>query len=295
MARRASDAHTAYPPHADAIANTRLVLAEPLACLLDPDMTSSRALPLLATGLVILAAVSACGLGSARPQAPGAPLVTAVEPAVHPPATLEVLALTPIPTLAPSPASPRPAIPESRRLTLEFPPLMRVGDSTRIRMQLEVDEMGNLTPTAVVEGNVVVGETVTIPNLYDTHRVFVEARLDLAGMEVSPAGLVREPLQPGLPVVFYWSIHPASPGVYQGAAWLYLHFIPLAGGEESRMPISVQFMDIEARSLWGLSGSAARSIGMIGSTVSAILGFPFMDDLLKWLWGKRKRIIERAG
>ncbi len=258
-------------------------------------MTSSRALPFLASGLVILAAVSACGIGSARPQAPGAPLATSVESAVQPPAAPEVPVLTPIPILAPSPASPRPAIPETRRLTLEFPPLMRVGDSTRIRMQLEVDETGHLTPTAVVEGNVVVGETLTIPNLYDTHRVFVEARLDLASMEVSPAGLVREPLQPGLPVVFYWSVHPDSPGVYQGAAWLYLHFIPLAGGEESRMPISVQFLDIEARSLWGLSGSAARSIGTIGSTVGAILGFPFVDDLLKWLWGKRKRSIERTG
>lgn len=166
---------------------------------------------------------------------------------------------------------------------------MRAGDSSRIRLQLEMDEQGNLTPTAIVEGNVVIGETVVIPNLYDTHRVMAEARLDLAGMEVSPSGLVSEPLQPGLPVTFYWSVHPETPGVYQGAAWLYLRFVPLAGGEESRIPVSIQLLDIEARSLWGLSGSAARSIGTVGSAIGAVLGFPFVDDLIKWLWRRRRR------
>jgi hypothetical protein len=179
----------------------------------------------------------------------------------------------------------QPAIPESRRLTLEFPPVMRTGDSTRIRLQLEVDDLGGITPTAVMEGNVVTGEIVEIPNLYETHNVIAEARLDMAGMEVQPAGTISEPLTQGLPVTFYWSVRPNESGNYEGTAWLHLRLIPKAGGAESRIPVSVQFLEIEANSFLGLvNGNMARGIGAIGSVIGSVLGFPFMDDLVKWLW-----------
>jgi hypothetical protein len=95
-----------------------------------------------------------------------------------------------------SPTS-QPAIPERRRITLEFPPQMRAGDSDIVRLTLEVDDLGNVTPTAEVGGNVVIGETVEIPNLYETHNVIAEARFDIAGMQVSPPGLTSQPLAQG--------------------------------------------------------------------------------------------------
>ncbi len=65
---------------------------------------------------------------------------------------------------------------------------MRAGvESDVVRLTLEVDDLGNITPTAQIEGNVVVGETIEIPDLYETHNVTAEARLDLAGMQVQPA------------------------------------------------------------------------------------------------------------
>jgi hypothetical protein len=203
------------------------------------------------------------------------------EPALPP-------ALIPTPTLVGSMS--QPAIPESRRLTLEFPLVMRTGDSTRIRLQLEVDEQGNITPTAVVEGNEVTGEVVEIPNLYETHNVIAEARLDMAGMEVQPSGPISESLLQGQPVIFYWSVRPEESGSYEGTVWLHLRFVPKGGGEGSRIPVSVQFLEIEARSFLGfLPGRAARGIGALGSVVGSILGFPFVDELMKWVWGKRKQ------
>ena len=185
---------------------------------------------------------------------------------------------------------PQPAIPESRRLTLEFPPVMRTGDSARIRLQLEVDDKGNITPTAIVEGNVVTGEVVEIPNLYETHNVVAEARLDMAGMEVQPPGTISEPLTPGNAVTFYWSVRPSESGKYEGTAWLHLRAVPKGGGDETRIPVSVQFLEIEAKSFLGfLRGGTARGIGALGSVVGSVLGFPFVDDFLKWIWGKIKR------
>ena len=87
---------------------------------------------------------------------------------------------------------PQPAIPESRQLTLEYPPNIRVGDSNMIWLTLEVDTLGNVTPTADVQGNPIIGKIVQIPNVYDTHNVFAEARLDIAGPNVQPPDIQSE-------------------------------------------------------------------------------------------------------
>lgn len=192
-----------------------------------------------------------------------------------------------IPTSVGVPEEPKPAIPESRLLTFEFPPEIRKGDSTRIRLTLEVDDRGNIVPTAEVEGNVVTGEIVEIPNLYDTHLVIAEAQLYLAGMEVQPPGIISENMLPGQSVTFYWIVRPEEAGNYEGMAWLHLRLVPRDGSEEMRIPVSVQFLEIKVKSLFGfLSGSAARGVGALGSVVGSILGFPFVDDLIKWFLGK---------
>ncbi len=67
-----------------------------------------------------------------------------------------------LPTSLPEPTG-IPAIPESRRLTLEYPSRMRAGNSDLVRLTLEVDNLGNITPTAQVNGNNVTGETIEIP------------------------------------------------------------------------------------------------------------------------------------
>jgi hypothetical protein len=261
-------------------------------------MVQSRNLYLLFAGLALIAVSLACGLGSAPESAAPPP---EEEPAAVEPAAPESTALPPAeesesPTSGPMPTStvsipvqPQPAINESRRLTLEFPPVVRTGDATRIRLQLEVDDRGNITPTAMVEGNVVTGEVVEIPNLYETHTVVAEARLDLAGMEVQPPGTISEPLSQGEAVIFYWSVRPPESGKYEGTAWLHLRFIPKDGSKESRIPVSVQFLEIEAKSFLGLlGGGAARGIGALGSALGSFLGFPFVDDLVKYVW-KRLR------
>ena len=181
----------------------------------------------------------------------------------------------------------QPALPERRRLTIEFPPRIRAGDSDLVRLTLEVDELGNLTPTAQLDGNVVTGKVVEIPNLYESHHVIAEARLDLAGMEVRPAELVSEALTPGNSVTFYWSVRPPDVGVYRGTIWLYLRFVDKQSGEESRNTLSAQIVEIESANLLGLSGEFARLTGLIGSMVGTIIGFPFFEDVLKLFLRRR--------
>ena len=233
--------------------------------------------PRIILGVVLMILLSSCGGAGAAP----------------PPASVETqpaLETTVIPTSQPSiiPTA-QPAIPERRLLALEFPPRIRAGDSDIVRLKLEVDDLGNLTPTAVVGGNVVTGDVIEIPNLYETHHVIAEARLDMAGMQISPPDLSSQTLLPGQSIMFFWSIRPDGVGVYRGTVWLHLRFVDKVNGEESRRAVSAQIVEIEAVNLFGLSGNFARSVGMIGSVVGAVIGFPFFEDIVKYLFKRKKK------
>jgi hypothetical protein len=154
---------------------------------------------------------------------------------------------------------------------------------------LEVDDLGNLTPTAEVEGNVIQGEVIQIPNLYDTHHVIAEARFDIAGLEVAPPDLISQPLSQGQSVTFLWSIRPEGAGVFRGTIWLFLRYVDKISGEENPMTVSAQSVDIEAVNFLGFSGSFARSFGAIGSVIGTVIGFPFLEDIVRFLFNRRRK------
>ena len=157
-----------------------------------------------------------------------------------------------------------------------------------MRLTLEVDDLGNITPTAQFEGNVVTGEIIQFPDLYESHHVVAESRFDIAGVEIQPSDLINVPLEKGQTATFRWSIRPSDVGVYRGTIWLYLRFVDKLNGQESRLTVSAQIVEIEAVNLVGLSGSAARTAGFIGSIVGTVIGFPFLEDIIKFLYSKRR-------
>ena len=233
---------------------------------------SSRNIVILSSPLMLILASIACA-GSVDSAAPAPPIVESTSQAAQP---TQIAAA--------------PAILETRRLTLEFPPKMRAGvEGDIVRLTLEVDELGNITPTAQIDGNVVVGETVEIPDLYETHNVTAEARFDIAGMEVQPPEAIMEPLKRGQSATFYWSIRPQDPGKYRGPVWLHLNFTDKSTGEESRIAVSAQIVEIEAVDFFGLSVNVARTTGVVGSIVGGVVGFPFIEDIIKFIFKRRRK------
>ncbi len=232
-------------------------------------MNKSRqpALLVFSVFALLLSLQLACGLGSSAPQRPAAALATRIA----------------VPTEAQSLQLP-PAVPETRLLVLEYPAAIRAGDSDVVRLTLELDESGNLTPTAEIQGNIIQGAVISIPNVYETHNVLAEARLDMAGVDVRPGDLVSETLLPRQKVTFYWSILPSEVGKYKGTVWFYLHFVPKVTGLESRQALSAQMIEIESTSFLGLRANLARWLGVAGTFISSVLGLPFLEGVLKWLW-----------
>lgn len=253
----------------------------------------ARNFSLFLAGLVLFGFSLACGesAGAPAPNSTVLPVIEATQPASA--ATSFPIVIQPTSTMeqpsAPLVIAPPPAILESRRLTLEYPPKIRVGDSDVIRLTLEIDALGSLAPTAEAQGDTVAGQVVQIPNLYDTHNVIAEARLDMAGPQIRPSELISEPLTPGQSATFYWSIRPTAAGTFRGTAWFYLRFVDKVSGEESRKTVSAQPVQIEAASFLGLDGNVARAAGGLGSALGAILGIPFIDDVLKWLYQRIRR------
>lgn len=255
-----------------------------------PRFAVSRFLALaLLSGWALL--LSACG---SSPMEAAATVTPQTAPSggftPSPPPTSEAI-LTPTASVPsqPTPRPPQPAILETRRLTLEFPTKIRAGMKSQIvRLTLEVDDLGNITPTAKYQGNVVTGETIQIPDLYDTHYVTAEARLDLAGMTVQPSGSIYEPLKRGQSATFQWSVSPQETGTYRGTVWLHLNFKNRSSGEEDRIAVSAQIIEIEAVDFFGFSVDFVRASGVVGSVLSAILGFPFLDDILKSLFVRKR-------
>ena len=156
------------------------------------------------------------------------------------------------------------------------PSLIVMG--TRGKSQKDMDLIGSVT-----------GEVIEIPNLYETHHVVVEASFDIAGVQVSPPDLSSQTLAPGQAVMFFWSIRPAEVGTYRGTVWLFLRFVDKVSGEESRRAVSAQLVEIEAVNLFGVPARVVRTVGGVGSVVGAVVGFPFFEDIVKFLFKKRKK------
>ena len=189
-------------------------------------------------------------------------------------------AMTPTPAGLPPKASFSPTIKETRRLTAEWPSAMRKGDADLIRVTLEMDENGEVTPTVEIEGHEIGGSTVIIPDLYDTHRVKATAQLNLAGISFSPATQTEKTLLRGESVTFYWSANPNTEGDYLGTISFQLSFIPKDGGQETQISLSEQIFKIHVKTLFGMDGRAARIVGWVFSLLGAIFSF---DDIIKFL------------
>ena len=53
--------------------------------------------------------------------------------------------------------------------------------------------------------------------------------------------------------------------------------------------VSAQFIEIRATTFFGAKAGPARVVGAFGSFIGAVLGFPFVDDLLKFLWKRLRK------
>lgn len=190
---------------------------------------------------------------------------------------------------AEAPRQTAPTIPEFRRLTLEYPPTIKLGSGSQlVILTLEADAQGRVTPTAQYGGDVLRGEILQIPNLYETHKITAEAYYEVAGMNVAPRGEIFQPLLEGERVQFIWSVQPQEVGSYRGTIFLFLNFENRESGEKEQKAISIQILDIKVVDLFGFSTNFVKTFGVTGSLLAVVVGFPFFEDAVKYLYQRIK-------
>ena len=184
--------------------------------------------------------------------------------------------------------TPQPQLLERRLLVLEWPQTMREKDSDLIMLSITMDEAALATPTLAIPEPHDEGTPVDIPDLYETHNVFAVARLDMVGLEADRND-IREPMRPGQPVTFYWSVRASEAGRYRGVVWLHVELVPKDGGTTEEILLLARPIEINAVTVLGMPGDLARVLGMIGVFASTVIGYPFIQ---KWIesWQKRKKL-----
>lgn len=192
-------------------------------------------------------------------------------------------------TPVPPDYTPQPALLERRQMVLEWPKAVREKDSDWIVLSIQVDPQGNLTATAEGPGHTTSETQIEIPDLYATHNIVALARLDMAGMEAYRED-IRQPLSPGRPVVFRWSIRANEAGLYRGVVWLHLELVPKNGGPIDELLLLARPIEIQAVTVLGLPGDVARILGGLGVVVSAVLGYPAIQ---RWVGAGLKRMRRR--
>jgi hypothetical protein len=151
------------------------------------------------------------------------------------------------------------------RLILDAPSLVRVGDTSNIRLTLE-EETGGQEQSGAATG-AESARRVDLEQLEnsDSPHILVEARLEMAGMAVAPSGAILQPLPTNIPVDFFWRARPAKAGEYSGTLWLYLQRTAGDGVQTLREPVLARQIEIKSRALFGLTGLQARALGMLGT------------------------------
>ena len=196
-----------------------------------------------------------------------------------------------VPEAKPTP-EPRPekaVLYEQRLISLEWPQKIRVGESDRIQLTLEVDEQGIITPTVSSEGNEIIAEPVQIPDLYEDYYINAEARFDIVGVDIQPTGTVSTALIKGKDLYFAWSISPRQTGEFSGTVWLHLNLTPKDGGVNRQELLFAKPITIEGVSVFGMPAAVARWGGFLGTGISFFLGLPFIENILSWLFGRFKK------
>ncbi|NJD60123.1 MAG: hypothetical protein C3F13_14435 [Anaerolineales bacterium] len=153
-----------------------------------------------------------------------------------------------------------------RKIMLEWPSAMRIGDQEEIKLRFLPDTE-----------NAGQGVPVNFRDAYLKYNIMAEGRYEVAGMQVSPANPTRESMPAGEPIKFTWKITSTEMGAFDGKVWLSLRYLPLDGSAPIKVPIYAREITIRTSGLFGLGKSAAFLLAGLGIVAGAALVY---DDII---------------
>jgi len=158
-------------------------------------------------------------------------------------------------------------------VNLEWNPKNRLGDITVVELMLATQKEDSISVVPQSISNASYSHFFKPAGVNPEKKTskVVEARLEIPAVDMKPRNIVGQSFQPGDEVVFYWNVNSHFEGDFQGRVWLYIGNHSLVGDLGNRYPIAVQSVGLQWRDLFGLSGMAARYVGLLGLIAGFLL------------------------
>lgn len=169
------------------------------------------------------------------------------------------------------------AFQDVRKVTLEWTPIIRKGDTSQIKLSFTGSNASNDSAFDQTQKNL-----SNFENLYHLYSVNAEARIELPGINEEPAGISGKVLPEDRDLEFIWKIIPSGEGLYKGTTWLYLRFFPKMEGDFIDQAVSAQSFEIKVVSFLGLNSNIWRVISVLG----IIIGIYIQKKRIIWYIAK---------
>jgi hypothetical protein len=154
---------------------------------------------------------------------------------------------------------------ESEQFSIFWPDKIRTGASDTIQILVDLDQDFLTIDNLALENDF--QENLSL----DDYFVNLEARVELAGIDIDPPGMMSKNILPGQKINFTWVIVGNFAGEYKGTIWLYLNLIPKQSSENSiKETLIAKPIKISVRNLLGLNLNTLRIIAYIMFFVSTI-------------------------
>lgn len=157
---------------------------------------------------------------------------------------------------------------EGRMVELEWPAVIRLGESDVVRVSMVPVQEGYVA-TAEFSDHSLQTRAVSIPRPpgYD---LVALARLDGVGFSIEPPGEQARFLPPGEAVSWRWTLSPRSAGRHGLTVQLLLRWEPVAADQSVRESQAFsRGLEIQVRSFLGLSPAQAASGGLAGLVIGS--------------------------
>ncbi len=186
---------------------------------------------------------------------------------------------TPLPTEYPGTEGPMVPTPtpfiEERKIEIEWPPDMRLGDSDIVRLSLIPTQNGYNPQVEFEEHNLEVKST-EIPYRAG-FEAFAIARMDAVGLQFSPKGDQEQRIIEAQILNWRWSISPQNSGTHRLSLQLRIRWVPIGDGRTEEVNIWDSGIEVNVSAPLGIGAPQARTLGAVGILVGGAMALPLAE------------------
>jgi hypothetical protein len=155
-------------------------------------------------------------------------------------------------------------------ITVSWTPVIEVGNQGYLWIRLDPKnspQAGKTSPQIPAYNSCAAAH----PSPFCAYNLLTEARVDLPGMDISPAGAVSKAWQDGQILEYAWNTRSSAKGSYSGTIWFYLEQVPKTSGDAIVQPLLARHVTLTTINFLGLDAVFWRLLGGVGVLIGAAL------------------------